>query len=361
MKKDILYPLRRMHGYIHEIMETNKKKLAMILYVVYPFGKKVLIPGTPEHLNLGDSAIVIAEKAFLEKCGISSKRIKEITFSEYKLYRNLLKKFVKSNVLIAQLGGGNMGDQWLDEEKLHRDILTVFPKSKGIIFPQTIYYSNTSLGNKEKKRSEKYYNNRKNLIIAAREKRSYEIMNAVYPNTQLLLVPDIVLSSVKEVYGVRTQERKNILLCLRTDAERSLTREEHQVIEVYLQKHDYSYTVTDMYSNSPVNKKNRKECVRRKMDEFASARLVITDRLHGMVFSAITGTPCIVFGNYNHKVEGTYEWLGYLNYIRFVNSAEEIEEIFPELISMDNCEYDNTPLLPYFDKLAEVVKSYAVN
>ena len=113
-----------------------------------------------------------------------------------------------------------------------------------------------------------------------------------------------------------------------------------------------------MYSTGYVSKNNRYDCIRRKMEEFASARLVITDRLHGMVFSAITGTPCIVFGNYNYKVEGTYEWIKYLKYIRFVKSVDEMEKVFSQLYFMERCEYNNSPLLSKFEILAKIVKEY---
>ena len=132
----------------------------------------------------------------------------------------------------------------------------------------------------------------------------------------------------------------------------------HKRIEDFLQKSNWTITKTDMYANCVVTKKNRDECVKSKMNEFASAKIVITDRLHGMIFSAITGTPCIVFGNYNYKVEGTYEWIKYLGYIRFVDTVDEMERVFPELISLDNCEYDNTPLLPDFEKIVDVLKQW---
>ena len=116
--KDILYPLRKVHGTIDAQYKKLRANLFIVLYLSFPVGRKVLIPGTPEHQNLGDSAIVIAEKKFLEKCGISANRIKEISFSEYYQYRNLLRRLIRSNMIIAQLGGGNMGDQWIEEEKL---------------------------------------------------------------------------------------------------------------------------------------------------------------------------------------------------------------------------------------------------
>jgi pyruvyl transferase EpsI len=110
-----------------------------------------------------------------------------------------------------------------------------------------------------------------------------------------------------------------------------------------------------MYSECPITKENRDECVRKKMQEFCGAKLVITDRLHGMVFSAITGTPCIVFSNSNHKVKGTYDWISYLPYISYVDTAEQAKEAITKLLDMKDCFYDNEPLKPYFENLAKVV------
>ena len=93
-----------------------------------------------------------------------------------------------------------------------------------------------------------------------------------------------------------------------------------------------------------------------KLRSFAAARLVVTDRLHGMIFSAITGTPCVVLSNYNHKVRGTYEWISYLPYIKFAGSAEEAAGYLPELLSMQDCVYDSGPLEPYFQELAQAVR-----
>ena len=58
-----------------------------------------------------------------------------------------------------------------------------------------------------------------------------------------------------------------------------------------------------MMSERPVTKENRVEIIMDKFKDFQKSELVITDRLHGMVFCAISGTPCIVFGNYNQKVK----------------------------------------------------------
>lgn len=352
-----LYPLRRIHGIIHEWLEKKKKKWGFVLYICYPLGEKYYVLGTPQHSNLGDSAIVLSEINFLKQCGIREKRIKEVTTEEYKEFKDVLKARIRKSDKILLHGGGNMGDQWFGEELLRRDMLSTFKRNKMIIFPQTFFYSNTIEGQREKEKSILFYN-RNNLTIVAREQISYGLMRHLYPNANILITPDIVLSAYRGAFGIKRQRRKGIMLCLRSDIEKSMSVLEHKRIEDFLQKSNWTITKTDMYANCVVTKKNRDECVKSKMNEFASAKIVITDRLHGMIFSAITGTPCIVFGNYNYKVEGTYEWIKYLGYIRFVDTVDEMERVFPELISLDNCEYDNTPLLPDFEKIVDVLKQW---
>lgn len=354
-KFDLLYPLRRVHGIAHEWLEKKKKKWGFILYIWYPLGEKYYILGTPQHTNLGDSAIVLAEISFLKQCRIREKRIKEVTTEEYKEYKDILKTRIRKSDKIFLHGGGNMGDQWFSEELLRRDMLSTFGQNKIIIFPQTIFYSDTAEGKREEKNSIPFYN-RKDLTIVAREYMSFERMKYLYPNANVLVTADIVLSTNRSVLGIKQQKRMGILLCLRNDMEKAMSLAEHKMIKEFLEKNNCQVRVTDMYSQCSVTKKNRYDCVKRKMNEFATAKLVITDRLHGMIFAGITGTPCIVFGNYNYKVEGTYEWIKYLDYIRFAKSVDEMEKLFPQLIVMDNCQYYNTPLLSYFAKISESVK-----
>ena len=75
-----------------------------------------------------------------------------------------------------------------------------------------------------------------------------------------------------------------------------------------------------------------------------------------MVIAAITGTPCIALSNYNQKVKGTYEWISHLNYIRFVENVDKIEAVVEELLSLENTFYDNSILMPYFDKIKKAME-----
>lgn len=355
MSKDILYPLRLLHGRLHEAKVDTQKKCKYFRYLRTPKGRKHYIIGTPLHSNLGDSAIVLAELAFLKRY-VKSELIKEITVHEYKEYEDIILRAIRKHDVLCLLGGGNMGDTWYPEEILRREILTDFGKRPMLIFPQTIHYSDTKLGKERANESVQYYNKQGNPTLVAREKASYQIMKELYPQAEIMLIPDIVLSATMETFGVEQQSREGVMLCMRNDEEKALTEQVLDQILRAVQSLGMPIRKTDMHADCQVTKENRAECVKKKMTEFAQSRLVITDRLHGMVFAAITGTPCVVFSNYNHKVRGTYEWIKYLPYIRYVESVEEMEACIPELLAMRNCEFDNTPLKPYYEKLAEVVK-----
>lgn len=100
----------------------------------------------------------------------------------------------------------------------------------------------------------------------------------------------------------------------------------------------------------------RKEIVEQQLSRFASAKLIITDRLHGMVFAALVGTPCIVFNNYNHKVCGTYDWIKALPYIRLAENYRSAIEYVSELINMNDQTFDYSLLSEYYDQIVELIK-----
>ena len=90
------------------------------------------------------------------------------------------------------------------------------------------------------------------------------------------------------------------------------------------------------------------------LDLFGRYKLVVTDRLHGMIFSFITETPCIAMRNYNHKVESFYEWFDNVEYISLAENVNDVENMAKK--------FENVNLLkPHeifekeFDKLKEII------
>lgn len=311
--------------------------------------RRIYLVGTATNGNLGDQAISYNQLLFLSE--IEDKEIIEITIDEYWKMRKYLKKHIKSYDIICIQGGGNMGIEYWAAEESRRDLIKIFPRNKIIIFPQTIDYGKSKKGIKEEYKSSKIYNKHNNLHIFAREKYSYEIMKKLYYKNNVYLVPDIVLKYKLEG---NFKKRDGALLCLRNDCESILNnKDKHRIVNI-LEDNKIKFNLTDTCIDKMVNRDYRSLELNKKFNEIGRANLIITDRLHGMVFAALTGTPCIVFSNYNKKVCGVYEWINNLPYIKFVDNINEIELAIKELSGMNGNNYNTTILNEKFEVLYNV-------
>lgn len=351
MGKDILYPLRRLHGLL---IEEKLRRVEKAHYKAILAQKKQVNPKvaylvlTPEHTNLGDHAIASEEAKLLQGLGID---YIEITGEQLQTmqHKKVLDVMNKTPILIN--GGGNMGTLWFDVERLMRDVVKYNPKSPIFILPNTIFYEDSDYGRKELENSQKIYNSHKRLTLYAREKASLAVMKNVYNNVKL--VPDMVLCRNECVDGLT---RSGCLICLRNDLEKTVSSGESAVIAEQLQQLFGDHVaVTDTHAKQNVPVEQREAALTKKFDEFRSAELVITDRLHGMIFCAITGTPCIVLDSKSPKVRGCYEWIKHLDYIRFADSPEDIAAQY-QTIPVGPHAYDNTHLMHYYEQLAEDMK-----
>lgn len=342
---------------LSRIRKTYKRKKQKCIFITHPRGRKAFILDTPYYDNLGDSAIVIAQILFLQKCGFSRERIKLFPYNTPEEEFELLKKGIKTNCLICGVGGGNLGNQWYPLELARYKIINAFPRNPIVIFPQTIHFTKDADGEKAKEKSKEYYN-KQNVVLFTREQESYKQGKELYSNLNLYLSPDIVLSTTKKDFNIKESSRHGVLVVFRNDAEGCLNENDKSTILEYLKSNRIDYQFTDMITDMTVTDENRMELVSAKMQEFADAKIVITDRLHGMVFAALTETPCVVFSNYNHKVKGTYQWLMHLPYIKYVESVDKAIEYIPKLNQMQNCHFENAEILLGFRRLEELIKKY---
>ncbi|WP_017471986.1 polysaccharide pyruvyl transferase family protein [Amphibacillus jilinensis] len=309
----------------------------------------IILIGTPEHGNLGDQAIAYAEKRFLDETCQNFKRI-EIQFSELKYCLYALKENIIDQDIIMLHGGGNLGNEYPEEEELRRMIIKIFNRQKIILFPQTMYFDDSEKGTKEFELTKRIYNSHRNLILIAREKQSYQMMCDAFKNNTVIMVPDIVM------YLNQTQKkhRRDVLLCFRNDVESILNDHlKQQIIDRFADDENQAI-ITDTMVKYGVSKRQRERELNKIWDAFSQSKLIVTDRLHGMVFAAITSTPCVVLSNYNHKVRGTYQWLKHLPYIKFVEKDENIFLYIDELLAL-NCDaarYNNDFTKSYYQKIA---------
>ena len=322
-------------------------------YRTYKKDKKFLMIGTPYHGNLGDHAITMAQYKFLNN-NFKDYNIIELDLREYYSKIDFVKKYINPDDIIIINGGGNFGDEYLFDENIRRDTIKTFINNKIILFPQTIYFKESEKGKKELEVSKNIYNNHNNLTLVAREKISYEKMKKEFNKCNVILTPDIVLYLNEEDYE---HNRDGALCCLRSDLESKLTKYQKEFINKELRDKFKKVCITDTVINKNVNQEERNEFLRNKFNEFKMSELVITDRIHGMIFAAITGTPCIALSNYNYKVKGTYEWIKDLGYIKFTDDINEIPDLIQELKNIKNVKYDNLFAIKKYDQIIQCINS----
>lgn len=307
------------------------------------------------HNNIGDIAIGVAERNFFEAHfpQVPMHFIYEQVFFRYQ--KEISSQIRPGDVIILR-GGGSIGNTVM-HEKHREDIIRKFKKNLIVSMPQTMCFPNTEKGEREKKRAAKIYTSNSNLLLIAREEQSYVEMQKTFQHTHTLLTPDIVMTLD---FKKPVLKRKGILLCFRTDWERSLPAGDAERIEASCRSISDSISYTDMYAEETfVPFEKRSEVLLAKITQFKQASLVITDRLHGMVFSAITGTPCIALPNYNHKVEQTYKWLQDLPYIKFCQTTADAIKCLPSMYNCTSGTYSASFTKPYFEKIMAEICAYS--
>ena len=308
--------------------------------------REIILFGSPIHGNIGDHAITIAEYKLLKDININN--IFEISSFERYIAIDYISKKISNNAIIVINGGGFMGSQWIKEEMMIRDVIKHFPNNRIVIFPQTAFYKDDENGKKIFEESYKIYNSHKNLVLCAREERTYNFFVNTYKKAQILYLPDIVLYLDRKEY---CEKKNGCLLCLRNDPEKNSNNEKiiAKTIDILKGKFNKIET-TDTVVSFDIDSKKREEEFNKKLKEFSKYQIIVTDRLHGMIFSFLTKTPCIVFGNYNYKVEGVYQWIKNCNNIVFIKDEKDLIKIMEFKENNDDFIVDKS----LFDKLKNV-------
>lgn len=310
-----------------------------------------ILAGTPLHGNLGDQAIALAEIQLLK--GIDDeKEILEIPLLSLLYHYRLFKKIVGKEKIIIH-GGGFMGSLWMKEEIMLRNVIEAYKDNVIIILPQTVFFEEDKM--EEYNKSKQIYSSHKNLHICTREKKSYDLACSMINKEHVHLVPDMVPYLKYDVKHI--SKKKEVLLCLRSDKEKVLSDTEKTRIYTILQKNfNRMVKETDTVMEYGITSDKREQEVKQKIEEFASVELVITDRLHGMVFAAIAGTPCIALTNCNYKIEGVYEWIKNNEYVRYIEDVSQIDNVIEELLKKKDAIYDNSSLQSEYEKLKELIQ-----
>ncbi|MFD1672034.1 polysaccharide pyruvyl transferase family protein [Agrilactobacillus yilanensis] len=272
--------------------------------------RKIFILQSARHSpNLGDFAIAFEQRQWLAHHCPAYELEELYTDGQPADYRQMARVLTPKDILVFQ-GGGNLGDLWPHWEYERQFIVQKFPKNPIVILPQSAYFSETPQGERLLRRAQRIYNQHPNLTMAARDRTSYNFLKTKFGLSNVLLTPDIVLADHQlkaSVAQAKLQRQSGkVTLALRQDKEKRLTAN----LEVELANSpDLTVTKLDtvLTNYQPAQFQG---ALQQLLWCFAQSELVITDRLHGLIFCYLTQTPCLFLDNLDYKLKHLYEtWL----------------------------------------------------
>lgn len=316
--------------------------------------KRMFLLNIPSHGNLGDHLLSIAEQQFFADNFPDREVVLVSSADLYYSIRFALMDVYEDDILCVT-GGGFMGSLYAEEERF-LTIMKRFPNNKIVFFPQTIYYEDSPKGETQIKKAAKVYSGHKHLYVMARDSKSYDLLvNRLMPNSKhrVFLTPDIALYA----HAPQDNKRNGVMWCLRQDAEINAGNDNIvQTIKEIVEKRALSQRHTDTYVYRSISIENEHHEVKAKMDEISKAQLIITDRLHGMIYSLITDTPVIALDNLSKKVSQVYNlWLKDIPFVKVVSDTTDLERIIDSMIQHRACHYNNVEIRKKYQPIIDAI------
>jgi pyruvyl transferase EpsI len=279
-------PLRNLrYAYTHRNLRYGNK----IIYALTP----------PPYLsNVGDHAQAVAIRTWMNK-HFHEVPILEVDKDQSKYYLPALRWLVRPGDIIFLHSGGNLGDRGIWSESIRRLIIQSFPNNLIVSLPQTIYFSDTEKGRREKENTRRIYASHPNLIIIARDPQSGELAKELFPKAQTFCMPDFVLSLPLGF----------------------LTEDQRKKIGVRL---PYPCTYYDTTLPEPIEIDQRETVLENTLALFRESDVIVTDRYHGVIFAVLCQKPCVVVRTVDHKLISAMDWFTDIRNVVFANNIDEI-------------------------------------
>jgi pyruvyl transferase EpsI len=313
---------------------------------------------TPINGNLGDQALAMAGLHVLAQERPSSSFL-EIQNYQVRSSLRFLHDNLKPGTPIFWNGGGNIGSLYPYEEHNRWESFKAFKESPIVVFPQSVHFSSDLKGQRMLKSSVRNYSLKKELTVFLREEKSFNFFRKNYPEVESYLAPDTVFLLDEYVSKLlKKSERIGVLFLARNDIERNPQFNAASIAEV-IDKAGFQTEVADTYLGEEfVGSLNREALLWKLWNKMATKQVIVTDRLHGMIFAYLTRTPAVVLANNNWKIESTYQtWLKDCNFIHFLSkydqkmildSVQRLSNVQPEPVNIQ-INFDQ-----FFKKLRQV-------
>lgn len=273
---------------------------------------KILLVEQPDGgSSIGDHAQTIAIKKWLKE-QYHCIEVKDFTLRHSP--EEILSVLKPDDILLFN-SGGNFGDCYGGDETNRQRLILEAKRNKVIILPKTIHFVDED----SVKTAEKVYNSHRDLTLCCRDLKSYRFAQHHFGKARLVACPDFVLTIKPKL---KHHKREGVLGLFRGDPE-SLGNQK------YLQ---YVDEIKDfVFRPFFVSNKVRNTTLKHFLNDIQNYRAVVTDRMHGVYFSLITGTPCVAVSQKLGKTESIMEWFKNVDYVKYATCADEIPEALEQV------------------------------
>lgn len=329
--------------------------------------KRIYLLCEPKHANLGDQAQLMCTLKWLKE-----------NYPEYKVIRfgymfgafdYNLRSRLKSLLLILKYAWlkltirrddifvGHSGYFFVDHHvgwMTYAFFMKYFPHHRMVILPQTVnFYSPVA-----KRMAAQAFGSKPNLTLLCRDEVSFDNAKHLFGGTKMLLFPDIVTSLIGTLHF--DNRRDGVLLCVRNDVEAFYTKEE---LSGFLERFTCNRREVTDTTISVAQKdmaRERDRLIMEKIKYFSTFKVVVTDRYHGTIFSAIASTPVVVINSADHKLSSGVNWFPkevFKDYVQFANNLDEAYTMANQMLERTDLEYNNPSYFKneYWNRLKELL------
>ena len=312
----------------------------------------------PNYGNPGDSAIWLGALACLAALGFSS----PVYISDHRTFdAHMLRDALSDGGTILLPGGGNLGDLWPQAQVFRERVLRDFPEHAVVQLSQSIHFSERSA----LARAQTIFGAHPDFTLLVRDAHSLEIATTQL-RCRASLCPDLAFCLTPETEPALRAEpsgecRVETLRLFRTDHEgmdhaandggtgtwnADWANDVPTPLKRIARLGDMALrTATRARAPSSAKRLTRRllsasypalarQRLRRGCQLLRSARVVVTDRLHGHVLELLLGRPHVVLPDRNGKLRGFIEtWTSSASLLRWADNARQADALARELLS----------------------------
>lgn len=304
---------------------------------------RICLIDPPGHPNVGDSAILLGELAFLRRSFPAAR----LSYQDCETYSEKADRQIEAATMLLLHGGGNFGDLWPRHHNLRKTILRRFPHKTIVQLPQSLHFDDPA----ELQETASLIAGQSDFTLLTRDQASYDLASSRFA-CRTLLVPDMA-------FALRSLRRKSPIvdcICLfRTDKEKiadhdaalAVIKDLVGTVEVWdwiedrssLRRtidHAMRRVVRRSYPAAaaavgPASIATRRsyaaDRVRFGTSVLCRGDVVVTDRLHAHILCCLLGIPHVALDSLGGKVSAFYKaWTCRYECARIISALDELPD-----------------------------------